>query len=195
MMYKKVVVPLDGSKLAEVALPHLEEVAKGCNIADVLLITVTEKIKGMVPQDKAFGEEFVPEQPVGVPPPQFTVVQPGIVYGNMDAGVQKIPLTMGKMAKTADKYLIRVAEDLDKKGFNVTATVLVGNPAEEILNYADEQSADLIIMASRGKSGFSRWDIGNIAEKVIRATNVPVMLIKPAKDFKETKKKRKGLAL
>jgi len=121
--------------------------------------------------------------------------QTGIIYASVKAGRQQIPVTMGKMAKTAADYLFRIAEDLHKKGFNVTATILRGNPAEEIIHYADEQSADLIIMGSRGKSGFSRWDIGNIAEKVIRATNVPVMLIKPAKDFKETRKKRKGLAL
>ena len=104
-------------------------------------------------------------------------------------------MTMGKMAKTAGDYLYKIADSLAKKDFNVTATVLAGHPAEEIVRFAEEQSADLIIMASRGKSGFSRWDLGNIAEKVIRATKVPVMLIKPAPDFKETKPKRRGVAL
>lgn len=193
-MYKKVVVPLDGSKLAEVVLPHLEAVAKGCNIAEVLLVSVTEKIIGNVEAKDMF-DQFVPEKPTGVTPPQFTVFQPGIVYGNTEVGSKKIPLNAGKMTKTAREYLYKIAQELDKKGFNVTATVLMGNPAEEIVRYAEGQSADLIIMASRGKSGFSRWDIGNIAEKVIRATNVPVMLIKPAPGFKETKNKRKGLAL
>jgi nucleotide-binding universal stress UspA family protein len=49
-------------------------------------------------------------------------------------------------------------------------------------------------MASRGKSGFNRWDMGNIAEKVIRATDVTVVLVKPKSDFKETKPRRRGKA-
>jgi len=193
-MYKKVVVPLDGSKLAEVALPHLEEVAKGCSISEVLLVSVTEKITGNVKAGDMF-DKFVPETPTGETPPQFTVFQPGIVYGNTKAANQNIPLNAGKMFKTAREYLYKIAQGLDKKGFNVTATVVIGNPAEAIVQFAESESADLIIMASRGKSGFSRWDLGNIADKVIRATKIPVMLIKPEKDFKETKKKRKGLAL
>ena len=47
-------------------------------------------------------------------------------------------------------------------------------------------------MASRGKSGFSRWDMGNIAEKVIKSTNATVMLVKPEPGFKETRPKRQG---
>ncbi len=45
-MYRKVVVPLDGSALAEAALPHLEEIAKGCAIPEVMLVSVTERIRG-----------------------------------------------------------------------------------------------------------------------------------------------------
>jgi nucleotide-binding universal stress UspA family protein len=51
------------------------------------------------------------------------------------------------------------------------------------------------MIASRGKSGFSRWDLGNIAEKVIRATHTVVILVKPEAGFKETKSKRKGMAI
>jgi len=45
-MYKKILVPLDGSKLAECALPHVEELAKGCNPEEVILVSVTERVKG-----------------------------------------------------------------------------------------------------------------------------------------------------
>jgi len=50
-------------------------------------------------------------------------------------------------------------------------------------------------MASRGKSGISQWDTGNIASKVVKAAKMPVLLIKPGPGFKETKPKRRGVAL
>jgi nucleotide-binding universal stress UspA family protein len=87
-----------------------------------------------------------------------------------------------------------VANKLEKAGLNAQAAVLVGNPAEEIVRFATEQKADLIVMASRGKSGFSRWDMGNVADKVMRATDIPVFMVKPKPGFKETKPKRRGKA-
>ena len=193
-MYKKVVVPLDGSKLAELALPHLEEIGKGCSIPEVLLISVTEKIKATIPQGKAY-DEFVPERPVGTPPPTPVISQFNIVFSTYAAGVQQVPLTLGKMAKTAADYLCKIAKDLEKKGFKVIATVLIGNPAEQISRYVAQQDADLVIMAGKGKSGVGRWNMDNIAAKVIKDTCAPLLLVRPGPDYKETKSKRKGVAI
>jgi nucleotide-binding universal stress UspA family protein len=98
------------------------------------------------------------------------------------------------MAKTAFNYLEKIGKQLEKKGFQVEVDVLIGNPAEEILHFVDDQGADLIIMASRGTSGFSPWDIGAIADKVVKAAKVPVLLVKPESGFVETKPRRKGVA-
>ena len=118
-----------------------------------------------------------------------------IVFDTHVSGAQEIPISLGRMAKTAADYLCKIARSLDKKGFNVVATVLIGNPAEQIARYVTEQSADLIIMASTGKSGISRWNMSNISAKVIKDTCVTVLLVKPGPDFKETKPRRKGVAL
>jgi len=189
-MYSKVVVPLDGSKLAEVAIPHLEELAKGCNIPEILLVSVTEKVKGRLPQNQAF--EVPSPETYDTAPVQASTAQSGVLISINYSGIQDVPVTLGKMAKTAFNYLCKIAEPLEKKGLKTSINVLLGNPAEEIVRFVEEQGADLIIMASRGKSGFSRWDMGNIAEKVIRATGASVMLVKPGPGFKETKPKRKG---
>jgi nucleotide-binding universal stress UspA family protein len=193
-MYNKVVVPLDGSKLAELALPHLEEIAKGCSIPDILLVSVTEKIKGRI-QGGQIHETFVPERPVGEALPQVSQAQSVMVYNTHTYGVQEIPISMGKMARTASEYLCKTAECLKDKGFSVMAAVLIGNPAEQIVTYVNEQNADLIIMASAGKAQGSRWDMSKIAERVIKETSTPVLLVKPSTDFKETKPRRKGVAL
>jgi nucleotide-binding universal stress UspA family protein len=193
-MYKKVVVPLDGSKLAELALPHLEEIAKGCSIPEVMLISVTEMVKGRIPSGEVY-EPFVPERPVAEALPDFGKTQWGVVFKSRAPDIQEIPARMGKMAKTASDYLCRIAEGLEAKGFNVTATVLLGDPAHEIVRYVNDEKADLVVMVSTGKSKISRWDMSHIAEKVIKDTRIPVLLVKPGPDFKETRPKRKGVAL
>jgi nucleotide-binding universal stress UspA family protein len=55
--------------------------------------------------------------------------------------------------------------------------VLVGYPAEEILKYADENDIDLIMLSNHGRSGIRAWDIGNVANKVIHASKVPVFIV------------------
>lgn len=193
-MYNKVVVPLDGSKLAELALPHLEVIGKGCSIPQILLVSVTERIKGRVTQGRV-NDNYMPEKAVGAPLPTMGANQFNIVFDTHASGAQEVPMTLGKMGKTAADYLCKISEDLEEKGFNVTATVLMGNPAQQIAWYAAEQSADLIIMASAGKSGISRWNMSHIADKVIKETCIPVLLVSPGPDFKETKPKRRGVAL
>jgi nucleotide-binding universal stress UspA family protein len=194
-MYKKVIIPLDGSKLAEVALDHLDNF--GHTKPEIFLISVTEEIKGEL-RVKGMEESFVPEHPDKPGHTTVNISQFSLVYdgkGKYNQAAQSMPVTVGKMASSAALYLREKADALCKKGFDVTAGVLVGNPAGEIVRFAEEQNADLIIMASRGKSGFSRWEMGNIADKVIRASKCPVLLVKPDKDFKEAKPKRRGVAM
>lgn len=191
-MYNKVVVPLDGSKLAETALPHLEAIAKGCSIPEILLVSVTERIKGRIRQDQAF-EEYSTKSS-SRPLPALGAIQGGVVFSTYSPGLQQIPLSLGKMAKTAYDYLCKIAKQLEEKGFRNQVVVLAGKPAEEIVRFANEQGADLIIMGSQGKGSMNRWNISNIADKVIKNANIPVMLVRPGRGFKETKPKRKGIA-
>ena len=54
----------------------------------------------------------------------------------------------------------------------------IGYPAEEILRYTEENDVDLIMMASHGLSGVRRWVLGSVADKVLRASGVPVWLVR-----------------
>ena len=82
------------------------------------------------------------------------------------------------MEKQAQKYLDRVAKGLEAKGIEPETLVLLGNPAEEIVLNAKHYGADLIIMASHGRSGISRWTHGSVADKVFRAISVPVLMVR-----------------
>jgi nucleotide-binding universal stress UspA family protein len=191
MEYNKILVPLDGSKLAEIALPHVKKIAKGCAVPKVILVTVTEPMRVKTPEGERIEQLPAPYQP------QI------IYYGNVanDRGgmivpssIVDLPVTIGKMAKTGYNYLIRIAEKLDREGIQVDIAVLIGKVAEEITHFAEEEKVDLIVMASRGRMGFRRWDVGNAANKVFRDTDIPVLLVKPPADFKETKPVRRGKA-
>jgi nucleotide-binding universal stress UspA family protein len=197
MEYNKIIVPLDGSKLAESVLPHVEKIALGCSLPSVILITVTEPVKVKTPRG-----ERIEALPANYQRPILFYGSLG--YGNeptnrggqiVPEGIRDLPVTIGKMAKTGYNYLAGVAQELQKKGIQVSVAVLVGDVAKEITRFAKNEDADLIVMASRGTTTLARWDVGNAAEKVFQTTDVPIFLVKPPVGFKETKPVRKGKAL
>ncbi|NQT31918.1 MAG: universal stress protein [Deltaproteobacteria bacterium] len=149
-MYKKILVPLDGSKLAECVLPHVGNLATCSAGAEVVLVSVTERITGFRVMDDS-------SQPLGE---------------------RLAPEAVGKQEKAARKYLGRIAKDLEAKGIKVLTEVLLGQPAEEITFFATNEGCDLIVMASHGRSGPSRWAHGSVAEKVFRANCAPLLMVR-----------------
>ena len=75
-------------------------------------------------------------------------------------------LVTGKILKQAQRYLTKVAEKLSKTGVKTSIAILMGDTAEQIVDFSGSEKADLIIMASHGRSGFNRWAVGSVAEKV-----------------------------
>jgi len=149
-MYKKILVPLDGSELAECVLPHVEGLAMCSGGAEVILVSVTERVTGFrVMED--------PAQPTGE---------------------RLVPEAVGKEEQAARRYLDRIAKPLAGKGVKVLTEVLLGKPADEIIIFATEEGCDLIVMASHGRSGPSRWTHGSVAEKVFRSNCAPVLMVR-----------------
>jgi len=155
-VYKKIVVPLDGSKLAECVLPHVDELAKGQGTEEVILVTVTEWIIAYT------GVTYV-VQPGALPPPEPAV---------------KVPTSVGNKQRQGKRYLNRIAKRLQKEGVRVGTEVLLGNPAEKIVSFAEHNGADLIAIASHGRSGLSRWVYGSVADRILRSACVPVLMVR-----------------
>ncbi len=163
-MYKKILVPLDGSKLAECALPHVKELAKGCGATEIMLVSVTERVQGYRAVEGSTG-------PV--------VSSGGGWAGSIQPPVQRlVPEAFGKKEKQAQRYLDRIAKTLAGKGIKVNTDVLLWKPAEAIVGYAKQYGCDLIVMASHGRSGPSRWAHGSVADKVLRSSCIPVLMIR-----------------
>jgi nucleotide-binding universal stress UspA family protein len=162
-VYKKILVPLDGSKLAESALPHVEVLAKGCDTEEVILVSVTERVKGyrvLEGSGQSVGSEG------------------GWMESSQLLRQRVVPEAYGKKERQAQRYLDRVAKKLAAKGLNVSTEVLLWKPAEAIVGYAKQSKCDLIVMASHGRSGPSRWAYGSVTDKVLRSSCTPVLMIR-----------------
>jgi len=142
-MYTRILVPLDGSKTAEAALPYARLLAGDLKIP-VELITVIDAV--------AIGRQLGSEH-----------------YMSVDAVIKDQVLN-------ADKYLSGVARSF--QGENVSCTVEKGVAAGAIIGKAGADKGTLITMATHGRSGLKRWLLGSIAEKVLRAANNPLLLIR-----------------
>lgn len=70
----------------------------------------------------------------------------------------------------------RIADRASKRGLDTQTAIRRGSPAQKILEYADENPIDLIIMGTRGHSGMDRILLGSVAETVVRNANQPVMV-------------------
>ncbi len=81
--------------------------------------------------------------------------------------------------EVTDKLKDQLKEWQAKEETKVSSQLLIGtNPASEILNYANEMTCDLIVLASRGQSGQGPWPLGSVAIKILRASRFPALLIR-----------------
>jgi nucleotide-binding universal stress UspA family protein len=139
-MYEKLLVPLDGSQLSEVALPYAEELAGrlGSRV-DLLWVSETTNI---VDQHNS----------------QF------YLKNKADAIKEIIKLFAKESDRSQEPQVINVLD--------------TGHPAEKIIEYAEKEDVGMVIMSTHGRSGVLRWTLGSVADKVVRGTRKPVMLIR-----------------
>ncbi len=143
-MYKRIIVPLDGSELAEVALPYAEALAEKLG-ADIILLNV-----------RAPSED--PDNPEHRP-----------YLGRKAAEIEQ---SMKESAELPAGQKVKVEPAvIGEKG-------LVTHAAEEIVDYAGQEHASLIIMATHGRTGIKRWALGSTTDKVVRAAGCPVLLVR-----------------
>jgi len=86
-----------------------------------------------------------------------------------------------KVVNTAKTYLAGVKERLSAKNIELEMHTPYGNPAENILSVCQRQQIDLVAMSTHGRSGISRWLLGSVAEKVVRHSEIPVLLYRSGK--------------
>ncbi len=142
-MYKKILVPLDGSKVAEGVLPHAKALAFSEGAELVLLNVASNPTLDFVFSDPGLAEQAVEEQET-----------------------------------RSKKYMTDVEQQLKSEGFRVASLLRVGNVAEVILGVAEEMQVDVIAMSTHGRTGPARWLLGSVADRIVRNSKVPVLLIR-----------------
>jgi nucleotide-binding universal stress UspA family protein len=100
------------------------------------------------------------------------------------ATLAAIERTQEQLREMAVEYLESIASNLREKGIEPTISSRIGNTYKEIINYSNENAIDLIVMSTRGESGFTRWMLGSNTDHVIRGTRVPVLVV-PASMHRE----------
>lgn len=161
-MYKKVLCLLDGSELAECSLGHVEIIATGCHVSEVILLTVVE--------------------PTMATPPPFMED-----WGSREAAIEaanKMRQIDEENLQKAREYLNKKAEVLKKDGLMVETKTIITELSKKVddavIEYAEHNGIDLVIMSTHGRSGISRWAFGSVADKIIRRSSIPVLIVSPA---------------
>jgi nucleotide-binding universal stress UspA family protein len=150
-MFERILVPLDGSRVGEAALPVVEQLV-----------------------DKLAPKTKVEVVLLGV----ITLLRHWVVVGEASAPVSYTEEELALIKNRVITYLEKTGESLKKRAVVTRTMVATGNAADEILKAADEVKADLIAMSTHGRSGLRRLAFGSITDKVIRGANVPVLLVR-----------------
>ena len=110
------------------------------------------------------------------------VVRP--LAGSQQAGMASVSVMESvekDLHNLAEDYLEGIARGLSSEGLEVQTAVRYGLPYNEIIQYAKSSRMDLIIMATRGESGVTRWLLGSVTGNVVRGSPVPVLVV-PLRD-------------
>jgi nucleotide-binding universal stress UspA family protein len=142
-MYRKILVPLDGSKTAEGVLPHAQALAYSEG-AELILVNVAAN-----------------------PAMDYVFSDPGLAQQAEQAQEEQ-----------SQSYMAKVEKQLEAAGFRVSTQLRVGAVADVILDVAEEMQVDLIAMSTHGRTGAARWLLGSVADRVVRASKIPVLLIR-----------------
>ena len=140
-MFGHILVPLDGSSLAECVLPHTVAVAQAFG-AQVTLLRVLERTRT--------ASRTRPVDP-------------------LDWHISKAE---------AGAYLDGVTARLQKANLRTENTLLEGQTAECIIEFAHGHDVNLIILSSHGRSGLSRWNVSSTVQKIILRACVPTMIVR-----------------
>ena len=154
-MVERVLIPLDGSKVGEAALPVVEKL-----------------IIKLLPETK------VEVTLLGV----ITQMRHWVVVGEASAPISYTEEELKSIEQRVISYLDRTGETLRNRGTSVNIKVRKGNAAEEILKTAEEINADMIAMSTHGRSGLRRLAFGSVTDKVLRGACVPVLMVRAPAD-------------
>ena len=155
-MYRRILVPLDGSETAAQVLPYAQRLAAVLGAGMELVEVITPL------------PEYLAARAIGRP-------GAGVAFPPNTAQWNEIQ-AQGRAA--AQERLEGVARSLRRGGTPVQVTVLEADPVEGIVTLAAEQAGTLVAMSTHGRSGLGRWVLGSVTDKVVRMADQPVLVVR-----------------
>ena len=152
-MYSRIMVPLDGSDLAECVLPHVEKFIACGQVRTVVFVRVIE------PAPTRFDDTAA------------------LSSTTREQIIEASRIIEEKRKSNAVAYLEGVAERLNRDEVEIKTEVLFGSVADTLADYTATNGIKLIIIATHGRSGISRWVRGSVADRVLRFSRVPVLMV------------------
>jgi nucleotide-binding universal stress UspA family protein len=150
-MYQTILVPLDGSARAEHILPHVENLATHYK-AKVIFLQVMEPLQ---------------------------IVNPSLhVTSALTDTVKESMNDFNRRYEEINTYLSGCLGEFREKGIDVRKFVEQGPVVETVISVAQRENADLIAMASHGRSGLSRVFYGSVAAGVLQQIDRPMLIIR-----------------
>jgi nucleotide-binding universal stress UspA family protein len=177
-MFKKTLVCLDGSKLAEEAIPYVINACHQPEAELVLFQVFTSHITIPSPQSihtLTFGRKTKPG------PTSTSDVGPF----NRDADVGVEFKEIVRERNDATDYLEGLARNLRMKGANVKVVVWEGDIKESIISYISNHQISAVVLTTHGASGMGENLLGSVAQYIMKESPVPVVLVKPVGKPKE----------
>lgn len=92
-----------------------------------------------------------------------------------------LTLIENEIVESSQKMMEKVCEEELQGCLRFVKKILIGDPAHEIIQYAQEERIDLIIMGTHGRKGLEKALFGSVAEKVVKNSPVPVLTVNPYK--------------
>jgi nucleotide-binding universal stress UspA family protein len=108
------------------------------------------------------------------------VVEPAAAFYSGDYPISPEVMMERETAgeKIARDYLDQIVSRLEHESTELYSEVLVGNVADSLADFSEINKFDLILIATHGRSGVNRWVRGSIADKVLRSSNIPVLMVR-----------------
>ena len=173
-MFNRILVPLDGSILAERAIPHAEQFARIFGSSIILL---------QVLDPTSYHENHNPVDPLSW---QIRKTEADMYMNEIAARVRE---HLGECAIDAKKAPTASAPSMSMNMNRVEYSIREGKTAENIVNFAHAENIDLLVISTHGSGGLSRWNISSVTQKVINLIYLPVLIVR-AYNFPETKEAR-----
>ncbi|NJD78561.1 MAG: universal stress protein [Candidatus Methanoperedens sp.] len=152
-MYRKILIATDGSEHVKKAATHAIDLAKlsEAELHAVYVISLSS------------------------PSINLDIEADSNSHNSADISTEGLKRILRREGDAAIKY---IEDQAKEKGLDVKKWIVEGLPAGEILKLAEEQSVDLIVMGTLGRSGIEKFLLGSVADKVIRGSRIPVLTVR-----------------